>query len=84
MAIDITHERLITIEQAAQMLPGRDGGTVHRLTALRWTRPPGLRGVILESVLAGPRRCTSVEALSRFLERVTLAANGQQPQQVSP
>jgi hypothetical protein len=71
MAIDIKHEHLITIDQAALMLPGRDGGAVHAMTVGRWTRPPGLRGVVLESLLCGPRRCTSLEGLQRFLDRVT-------------
>jgi hypothetical protein len=75
--IDISCERLISIDEAAKLIPGRDGGCVHPLTMERWTRPPGKRGVILESVLAGPRRCTSVEAIQRFLEACTRAAAGE-------
>lgn len=80
MSIDIRSERLIGLDEAAQMIPGRDGGTVHPFTVGLWTRR-GKRGVILESVLAGPRRCTSIEALARFLEAVTRAANGEQKPQ---
>jgi hypothetical protein len=76
MAIDIQTEKLIGLNEAARLIPGRDGGTVHVITVGLWTRR-GKRGVILESVLAGPRRCTSVEAVQRFLEAVTRkAANG--------
>jgi hypothetical protein len=71
MAIDIKNEHLISIDQAAGMIPGRDGPTVHTATVRRWTKPPGLRGVVLENLLCGPRRCTSVEAVQRFLDKVT-------------
>jgi hypothetical protein len=77
LMIDITSEKLISIDDAAKLIPGRDGGTVHPLTMEKWTRSPGKRGVVLESVLAGPCRCTTVEALQRFIERVTTVASGQ-------
>jgi hypothetical protein len=79
--IDITSEKLISIDDAAKLIPGRDGGTVHPLTMEKWTRSPGKRGVVLESVLAGPRRCTTIEAVQRFLERVTAVASGQESDQ---
>jgi hypothetical protein len=68
-------EELITLQDAAKLIPGRDQGHVHEFTVQRWTRPPGKRGVILESVLAGPCRCTSREALIRFMDRVTHVAS---------
>jgi hypothetical protein len=80
MAIDIQAEKLIGLDEAARLIPGRDGGTVHPFTVGLWTRR-GKKGVILESMLAGPRRCTSVQAIQRFLEAVTRAANGERPQQ---
>jgi hypothetical protein len=66
MAIDIKLEKLIDLDDAASRIPGRNGKSVHKNTVGLWTRR-GRLGVILESVLAGPRRCTSVEALNRFL-----------------
>jgi|GEM_PF-1197950 len=73
MAIDITKERLISLEEAAKLLPGRDGGTVHYITIGLYCRR-GKLGVRLDSVLAGPCRCTSVEAVARFIEGVTAAS----------
>ena|SRR5271157_2822445 len=78
MAIDITTERLISLEEAAKLIPGRDGGTVHKITIGLYTRR-GKRGVRLESVLAGPRKCTSVEAVQRFIEAVTAANENKSP-----
>ena len=73
MSIDITTERLISLEEAAKLLPGRDGGTVHYITIGQYCRR-GKLGVLLDSVLAGPCRCTSVEAVARFIEGVTAAS----------
>jgi len=78
MAIDITTERLISLEEAAKLLPGRDGGTVHYITVGLYARR-GKCGVRLESVLAGPRRCTSVEAVQRFIEAITAANDNKSP-----
>jgi hypothetical protein len=59
--IDIKSEGLITMPQAAAMLPGRPS-----LCALwRW-RTRGVRGRKLESVVYGKTPYTSVEALERF------------------
>jgi hypothetical protein len=61
MAIDVATERLLTLSQAAAMLPGRPS-----LCALwRW-RTRGVRGRKLETVVIGGRPYTSVEALGRF------------------
>jgi Protein of unknown function (DUF1580) len=78
MAIDIQTERLIGLDEAAKLFPGRDGGSVHKFTVGLYARR-GKLGVRLETVLAGPRRCTSVEAVARFIEAVTQAADGDRP-----
>ena len=75
MAIDIQTERLISLEEAAKLFPGRDGGTVHPFTVGLYARR-GKKGVKLETWLAGPRRCTSIEAVQRFIEALTAKANG--------
>ncbi len=80
MAIDIRTERLIGLDEAAKLFPGRDGGSVHKFTVGLYARR-GKRGVRLETVLAGPRRCTSLEAVQRFIEAVTSAVNGNRPAQ---
>jgi hypothetical protein len=70
--IDVENEKLITFAQATKILPGRPNIT----TVWRW-RNRGCRGIKLETVLSGGRRFTSVEALRRFQERVTAAADGE-------
>lgn len=80
MAIDIQTEQLIGLDEAAKLFPGRDGGSVHKFTVGLYARR-GKLGVRLETVLAGPRRCTSIEAVARFIEAVTRAADGERPVQ---
>ena len=81
MSIDIRAERLIDLDEAAKLFPGRDGGSVHKFTVGLYARR-GKLGVRLETVLAGPRRCTSIEAVARFIEAVTAAAAGNRPARV--
>ncbi|NLY00954.1 MAG: DUF1580 domain-containing protein [Rhodopirellula sp.] len=71
MCIDIDRERLLTLSAAAVSLPHRP----HSSTVSRWVQT-GCRGIRLESVLLGGRRYTSKEALRRFIERTTQAAEG--------
>jgi Protein of unknown function (DUF1580) len=64
-------EQLVTFAEASKLLPGRPS-----LNALwRW-RTHGVRGVKLETILVGGKRYTSREALQRFIERTTAAADG--------
>jgi len=69
--IDTEHEKIITLADATKILPGRPNLS----TLWRW-RLRGVRGVTLETILSGGKRFTSVEALRRFQERVTAAADG--------
>ena len=69
--IDIHAETLISFGEASASLPGRPNlSTLHR-----W-RVKGIRSVKLESCLYGGRRMTSAEALQRFVNRSTAAADG--------
>lgn len=70
--IDVDREKLITMAEGARQVPGRPNLT----TLWRW-RNRGVCGVKLEVCCVGGRTYTSTEALSRFLERVTAAKNGQ-------
>jgi hypothetical protein len=73
MAIDITSERIITLPEAAAMLPARRGGRrVHVSTLFRWAQK-GCRGVRLEVVRIGSALHTSREAMQRFCDRLTEA-----------
>ena len=72
MSVDISRESLLTLNQAAEYLPGRPNvSTLHR-----W-RLHGIRGVKLETCLIGGRRYTSREAVERFVAATTAAADGE-------
>lgn len=74
MAIDIHEENLISLSEAAALLPGRPS----KNSVVRW-HLRGVKGVRLETVMLGGRRFTSEAALQRFAERTTAAANGETP-----
>jgi excisionase family DNA binding protein len=62
--IDLAHETLLNLEQAAERL------IVHKTTLYRWITQ-GSKGVKLEAARVGGRWRTSEEALQRFSERLT-------------
>jgi uncharacterized protein DUF1580 len=71
MPIDTKIEGLISLAAAARLLPERRRGKRPHISCMyRWTTK-GCRGVILESVMVGGTRCTSREALTRFISRLT-------------
>jgi hypothetical protein len=71
MAIDLFTEELFALRNAAPLLPKRRRGKRPSLSCLyRWTTV-GCRGVVLESVNVGGTRCTSREALCRFVESLS-------------
>ena len=73
--IDPSTETLISLIDAARSLPARRRGKrPHVSCAYRWTKT-GCRGVILESIQVGGTRCTSKEALARFMEALTYGAD---------
>jgi hypothetical protein len=62
--IDIMTEKLLTLAQAAALLPD------HPSTATLWRwRVKGRNGRLLETVTLGGKVYTSVEALQRFAEQ---------------
>lgn len=62
--INISSERLLTLSQAAALLPGRPSIA----TLWRW-RTKGVRGRRLESLVCGGKVFTSAEAIQRFCEQ---------------
>ena len=68
--IDVASERMIPLSDAPRISPGRP----HVSTVIRWSQR-GVRGVKLETILCGGKRYTSHEALQRFFERTTAAAD---------
>lgn len=72
--IDIAREHTITLSQVPEHLPPTGGGgKVHVKSVYRWVQR-GLRGIRLECLQVGGRRCTSVEALQRFFDRLTASS----------
>ena len=78
--IDLTQETLLTIPQAARLIPsGGKAGHIHLSTLWRWIlKGTGARK--LESIKVGGRTFTSAEALQRFAE----AREKPEPEAVSP
>jgi hypothetical protein len=71
MLINSRIEELISLADAARLLPARRRGKKPHISCLyRWTTA-GCRGVILDSVMVGGTRCTSREALARFIEALS-------------
>ena len=77
---DITDEQLITLSQAAKLMPSRRRGKpVHTTTVWRWYRYGVCRGgerVFLEAVELPSGVATSKEALTRFIRRLTDLSHG--------
>jgi hypothetical protein len=70
--IDPNSETLLSLSEAAKVLPRRRAGKRPHVSGVyRWTTA-GCRGVVLESIQIGGTRCTSQEALARFFRRLTL------------
>jgi hypothetical protein len=69
--IDIANERVVSFAEATSHLPRRrKGRKPHVATIYRWGQR-GCRGVVLETIQVGGTRCTSVEALQRFFDRLS-------------
>jgi hypothetical protein len=84
MAIDITTETVITPAKATHLCPERRRGVRPNVaTVYRWMMQ-GVRGIKLESLVVGATRCTSIEALQRFFDALTAAADAEHSSAVTP
>ncbi len=83
--IEIASERLVTLTRATRHLPERRcGKKPSPATLWRWATK-GCKGIILETLMVGGTRCTSLEALQRYFDALTAAAeSGQPPVSQSP
>lgn len=83
--INIESEELISLAEAAGMVPsGRKGRSPDVKTVYAWTTG-GCRGVVLESLQAAGRRVTSKEAVRRFIHELTAASRpGRAPSRGRP
>lgn len=64
--INIASEHLCHLNKAPLSIPGQP----HVSTVVRWSRR-GLKGITLETILVGGRRFTSVEAIGRFIAKLS-------------
>ena len=77
--LNIVKEELLPLKEAARRLPRcRSGKKISVATLYRWSSPKGCRGVRLETARVGSARVTSVEALQRFVDRLTERDEGGQ------
>ena len=67
---DLLDENLITLAEAARLVPRRPS----RTSLWRWHKY-GVRGVRLETVLIGGIRYTSLQAFARWIEATSKAAD---------
>jgi len=82
--IDISIENVLSFAEATQKLPRRRKGARPNLaTIYRWCQQ-GVRGIRLESIMVGATRCTSIEALQRFFNALTAAAESDTPAPPAP
>ncbi len=72
--IDTNNESIITLTEAARLLPHRRAGRpVHLSCIYRWSQI-GVKGIRLETVQIGGTRCTSREKLQEFFDALTAQA----------
>jgi hypothetical protein len=84
--IDIQNERTLSLSQDAKLdiLPRRrEGKRPNASTLWRWALH-GIKGIRLETVMAGGVRVTSAEAIQRFFDRLTEQAEAGRPSVLSP
>lgn len=65
MAIDITKDKLISLEDAAKMFPKPGGGHIHPKTVKNWITV-GYQGIKLEGAPVGSKFYTTTDALRLF------------------
>jgi len=82
--IDTIAENPIPLDQIPpEAIPGRGGKPVHQVTLSLWYRR-GVRGVRLETIMVGGRRCTTMGALARFYQAVSQARRPHPSHQPTP
>ena len=70
--LNSTSSQLLSLREAAQLLPGRP----HIATLHRW-RLRGVKGIKLKTIKVGGRRFVSRESLEEFIAQTTEAADGE-------
>lgn len=69
--IDISSDKVVSLTEATRYLPRRRRRKRPNVaTIYRWAQH-GVRGVVLETIQVGGTKCTSIEAIQRFCDRLT-------------
>ena len=74
--IDLESETVVSLNEATKHLPRRRRGKRPHVSTLHRWMTAGVRGIKLEAIYVGATRCTSLEAIQRFCERVTADTTG--------
>jgi hypothetical protein len=69
VGIDITRDKLISLEDAAKMFPKAGGGHVHAKTVRNWITN-GYHGIKLDGAQVGSKFYTTADALRTFSRRL--------------
>jgi len=69
--IDLQTETVVTFREAAKLIPRRRAGKKCAVSTLHRWRLKGIRGARLETAMVGGIRVTSVEAIQRFVDRLS-------------
>jgi len=70
VAIDITQDKLVSLEDAAKMFPKPGGGHIHPKTVKNWITQ-GYQGIVLEGAQVGSKFYTTKDALRLFSQRLS-------------
>lgn len=70
VAIDITQDKLVSLEDAAKMFPKPGGGHIHPKTVKNWITQ-GYQGIVLEGAQVGSKFYTTKDALKTFSQRLS-------------
>jgi Protein of unknown function (DUF1580) len=82
--IDFRQETIVTMNQAARVVPKRRRGRpAHAATLYRWASR-GCRGIKLEFIQVGGSKCTSLQALQRFFDQLSKQDEGSGAVAVTP
>jgi hypothetical protein len=85
---DILGETLISLADIGTRIPGRGGKRLNPTTPWRWAtkgvKAPDGRRIHLETIRAGGRTFTSVEAVGRFVAALTPRVEGTTPPTRTP
>ena len=77
MSCDLLNENLVTLDEAVKIIPPKNGKRIHKSTLYRWALRGVRGGIRLETVFYGGVRCTSREALQRFLDQINQRQPGE-------